>query len=45
MNEHYEKQNEEQEKQNNKLNNRNKGEISRPGITPKPNYTTKAAKK
>ena len=45
MNEYYEKQNEAQEKQNNMLNNKNKGEIARPNITPGPTYTTKAAKK
>jgi hypothetical protein len=45
MKEYYDAQKEEQEKQNNMLNNKGKGEISRPNITPKPTYTTKAAKK
>ena len=42
--EHYEKEAEEYEKQNKTLKNGNKSEISRPNITPKPTYTTKAAK-
>jgi hypothetical protein len=45
MKEHYEKEAEANEKQSNMLNNKNKGEISRPNIAPKPNYTTKAPKK
>ena len=45
MKEHYEKEAEANEKQSNMLNNKNKGEISRPNIAPSPTYTTKAAKK
>jgi hypothetical protein len=45
MKEHYDAQNEAQEKQNNMLNNKGKGEISRPNIAPNSTYTTKAAKK
>ena len=46
LKEHYEKQNEQVNKQQNMLNNKGKGDISRPNITPKqPTYTTKAPKK
>jgi len=45
MKEYYDAQKEAQEKQNNMLNNKGKGEISRPNIAPSPTYTTKAAKK
>jgi len=43
--EFYDKEAEEYEKQNKTLNNGNKNEIARPNVTPKPTYTTKAAKK
>ena len=43
MKEYYDKQNEEVEKQNNKL--KNKSEVARPNIVPKPTYTAKAPKK
>ena len=44
--EFYEKEREESEKQQNMLGNKNKSNISRPGIAPKqPTYTTKAPKK
>ena len=43
LKEHYEKQREAAEKQQNMLKNNNKGEISRPNVTP--TYTTKAPKK
>jgi hypothetical protein len=46
LKEHYEKQNEQVNKQQNMLNNKGKGDISRPSITPKqPTYTAKAPKK
>ena len=46
LREHYEKQNEKAEKQQNMLNNKGKGDISRPNIAPKqPTYTSKAPKK
>jgi hypothetical protein len=46
LREHYEKQNEQAEKQQNMLNNKGKGDISRPNIAPKqPTYTSKAPKK
>jgi len=47
LREHFEKQNEEAEKQQNmmKNNSKNKGELSRPNIAPKPTYTTKAPRK
>ena len=43
--EFYDKEAEEYEKQNKTLNNGNKNEIACPNVTPKPTYTTKAAKK
>jgi hypothetical protein len=43
--EHYDKEAEEHEKQNRMLNNKGKGEISRPNIAPPPTYTAKAPKK
>ena len=43
MKEHYDKEAEEYNKQKNTLNNKGKGEISRPNITP--NYIAKAPKK
>ena len=46
LREHYEKLNEQAEKQQNMLNNKGKGDISRPNIAPKqPTYTSKAPKK
>ena len=46
LREHYEKQNEQAEKQQNMLNNKGKGDISRPNIAPKqPTYTSMAPKK
>jgi hypothetical protein len=47
LREHFEKQNEEAEKQQNMLKNngKNKNDISRPNIAPKPTYTTKAPRK
>jgi len=46
LKEHYEKQNEQVNKQQNMLNNKGKGDISRPSIAQKqPTYTTKAPKK
>jgi len=40
--EYYDKQNEEAEKQQNMMKNKGKSEISRPNVTPKSTYTTKA---
>ena len=46
LKEHYEKQNEQVNKQQNMLNNKGKGDISRPSIAPKqPTDTTTAPKK
>jgi hypothetical protein len=45
LKEHYDKQQEEQDKQNNMLTSKNSKELSRPNISPQPDYISRAPKK